>query len=60
MNRRKPQALLTDGGRPEHRAEEQRVAMDNTGLTVVLQGMRVVGVPVGTEQVQLDFLEEGD
>ena len=32
--------------------------MDNTGLTVVRQGMRVVGVSVGTEQFQRDFLQE--
>ena len=32
--------------------------MDITGLTVVRQGMRVVGVPVGTEQFQRDFLQE--
>ena len=32
--------------------------MDTTGLTVVRQGMRVVGVPVGSEQFQLDFLRE--
>ena len=32
--------------------------MDTTGLTVVRQGMRVVGVPVGTEQFQRDFLQE--
>ena len=31
--------------------------MDTTGLTVV-QGMRVVGVPVGAEQFQRDFLQE--
>ena len=31
---------------------------DNTGLTVVRQGMRVVGVPVGTEQFQRDLLSE--
>ena len=36
----------------------ERVAMDITGLTVVRQGMRVVGVPVGTEQFQRDFLQE--
>ena len=30
--------------------------MDTTGLTVVRQGIRVVGVPVGTEQ--FDFLQE--
>ena len=32
--------------------------MDTTGLMVVRQGMRVVGVPVGTEQFQRDFLQE--
>ena len=48
--RRKSQALLADGVGPEQLSEEQRVAMDTTGLTVVRQGMRVVGVPVGTEQ----------
>ena len=32
--------------------------MGTTGLTVVRQGMRVVGVPVGTEQFQRDFLQE--
>ena len=32
--------------------------MDNTGLTVVLQGIRVVGVPVGTEQFQRDLLQK--
>ena len=32
--------------------------MDATGLTVVRQGMRVVGVPVGTEQFQLDSVQE--
>ena len=50
LNRRKSQALLADEVRPEQQTEEQRVAMDTTGLTVVHQGMRVVGVPVGTEQ----------
>ena len=58
LNRRKSQALLADGVGPEQLTEEQRVAMDTTGLTVVRQGMRVVGVPVGTEQFQRDFLQE--
>ena len=57
LNRRKLQALLADGVGPEL-TEEQRVAMDTTGLTVVRQGMRVVGVPVGTEQFERDFLQE--
>ena len=58
LNRRKPQALLADGVGPEQLTEEQRVAMDTTGLTVVRQGMRVVEVPVGTEQFQREFLQE--
>ena len=49
LNKRKSQALLADGVGPEHLTKEQRVEMDNTGLTVVRQGMRVVEVPVGTE-----------
>ena len=32
--------------------------MDTTGLTMVRQGMRVVGVIVGREQFQRDFLQE--
>ena len=32
--------------------------MDTTGLTVVRQMIKVVGVPVGTEQFQRDFLQE--
>ena len=32
--------------------------MDNTGFTVVRQGMRVMGVPVGTQQFQRDFSQE--
>ena len=50
LNRRKSQALLANGVELEQLTEEQRVAMDTTGLTVVRQGMRVVGVPVGTKQ----------
>ena len=48
LNRRKSQALPADRVGPEHLTEEQLVAMDPTGLTVVRQGMRVVGVPVVT------------
>ena len=58
LNRRKSQALLADEVVPEQLTEEQRVAMDTTGLTVVRQGMRVVRVSVETEQFQRDFLEE--
>ena len=32
--------------------------MDDTGLTVVLQGVRVVGVPVATKDFKRDFLQE--
>ena len=32
--------------------------MDNTGLTVVRQRMRIVGIPVGTEQFKHDLLQE--
>ena len=35
LNRRKSQALLADGVGPEQLTEEQRVAMDATGLTAV-------------------------
>ena len=49
LNRRKSQALLANGVELEQLTEEQRVAMDTAGLTVVRQGMRVVGVPVGTK-----------
>ena len=58
LNRKKSQALLADGVGPEQLTEEQRVAMDTTGIMVVRQGIRVVGVPVGTEQFQRDFLQE--
>ena len=58
LNRRKSQALLADGVGPEQLTEEQREAMDTTGLTVVRHGMRVVGVPVGTEHFQRNFLQE--
>ena len=54
----KSQALLADGVGPGQLTEEQRVAMDTTGLTVVRQGKRVVGVPAETEQFQRDFLLE--
>ena len=58
IHTRNSQALLADGVGPEQLTEEQRVAMDTTGLTVVRQEMRVVGVPIGTEQFQRDFLQE--
>ena len=38
LNRRKSQALLADGVGPEQLTEEQRVAMDTTGLTVAGRG----------------------
>ena len=48
LNRRKSQTLLADGVGPEHLTKEKRVAMDTTGFTMVRQGIRVVGVSVGT------------
>ena len=50
LNLRKPQALLADGVGPEQLTEEPRVSRGTTGLMVVLQEMRGMGVPVGTEQ----------
>ena len=32
--------------------------IDNTGLTVIREEMRIVGVPVGTEQSKRDFFQE--
>ena len=58
LKERNSQALLADGVGPEQMTEEQRVAGDTTGLTVVRPKMRIVGVPVGTEQFQRDFLQE--
>ena len=50
LTRRMSQALLAGGVGPDHlTTEEQRVEMKHTGLAVVGQGMRVVGVPVGKE-----------
>ena len=58
LNRGKPQALPADEFGPVHLTEEQRAAMDNTGLQVVRQEMRVVGVPVGTKQFKRDFFQD--
>ena len=58
LNRRKSQALLADGVGQDHLTEEQRMAMDKTGLVVVRQGMRDVRVPVATEQFNRGFLDE--
>ena len=48
LNHRKSQTLLADGVEPKHLTEEQRTEMNDTGLTAVRQGMRVLGAPVGT------------
>ena len=48
LNRRKLKARLKDGVGPGHLKEEQRTAIDDTGLMVVRQDIRVVGVPVRT------------
>ena len=58
LNRRKSQALLAGGVGPDHLTEKRGVEMELTGLAVVGQGMKVVGVPVGTEQFQRDFVQE--
>ena len=58
LNRRKSQALLANGVGPGHLTEEKRTVMDDTGPTVVRQGLRVVGVPVGTEHFKRVFLQE--
>ena len=50
--------LLADGVGPEQLTEEQQVAMHTLRLMVVRQGMRDVGVSVGTELFQRDFLQE--
>lgn len=50
LNRRKPEALLTNGILPEHLMEEQHTAIDSVGLTAIRQGMQVIRVLVGTEQ----------
>ena len=57
-NGRKSQALTADGVGPDYLMDEQRTAMDDTGLTVVIQGVRVVGVPVATKYFKRDFSEE--
>ena len=38
--------------------EKQRTVMNDTGLRVVRHGGGVVAVPVGTEHVKRDFLQE--
>ena len=43
---------------PNNRRKSSEWQLYTTGLTVVRQGMRVVEVPVGTEQFQRDFLQE--
>ena len=50
--------LLANGVLPNDLTDEQRLAMDSIGLTVVGQGMKVVGVPVGTEQFKRDFVKD--
>ena len=57
LNRKKSQAPLANGVGSEYLTEEQHT-VDDAGLTVVRQGMKVVGVPVRTEHVKRDFLQE--
>ena len=47
-----------NGVLPEHPTEEQHIAVDNIGLAVVGQDLRVVGVPVGAGQFKWDILNE--
>lgn len=58
LKRRKSKARLENGVIPEQPTEEQRAAMANTRLTVVKEGMRLVGVSVKTEQFKRAFLQE--
>ena len=55
LNNRKTQTLRVNEVGPEHLTEEQRVAMDSTGLTIVPQGIGIADVPMGTEQFQRFF-----
>ena len=50
--------LLANGVLPNDFTDDQRLAMDSIGLTIVGQLMTVVGVPVGTEQFKRDFVKE--
>ena len=58
LNRRKSQTLLAVGVGPEHLTEEQRMAMNDTGPTVVQQGIRVVYLRVGTCHFKRNFFQE--
>ena len=48
VERKEIETLLADGVGSEHLTEEQRVAIDSTGLAVVRHELRVIRVPVGT------------
>ena len=58
LNRKKSQVLLANGVVPNDLTDEQRLAMNSIGLTVVGQRVRVVGVPVGTKHFKRDFVKE--
>ena len=58
LNRSRSQTLPANGVGQERLTGEQRAAMEDTGLTVVRQGMKVVGLPVGTKHFKRDFLQE--
>ena len=54
LNRTKSQALLANGVLPDDLTDEQCLAMDSIGFTVVGQGMRIVVISMGTEQFKRD------
>ena len=58
LNRKISQALLANGVLSNDFTEEQCLAVDSIGPTVVGQGMMVVGVPVGSEQLKRDSVKE--
>lgn len=58
LNRKKSQAPLASGVLPHDLTEKQPLAVDSR-LTVVGQGMGVVRVTMGTEQVKWDFVDRG-
>lgn len=47
-----------NGVLPKGPTGEQRQAVDNIGLAIVEEVMRVVGVPVGTEQLKRNSVNE--
>lgn len=52
LNRQKSKVLLPGRVGPESLSEDQQIILKSTGLTMTREGMRVVGVPVGTSDYQ--------